>query len=207
MTGPNKDLVLLVADADMECTCKGLFREPRRLGLRPFQFDIRRHPGRDPGCRQEAAAFLRSQARFYAYALVLFDREGCGQDFSPREKLEADLESQLSAQGWEGRCAVVIPDPELESWVWSDSPNVASCLGWKESRESLAQWLDGKSFRKNALGKPERPKEAMQAVLRHTRKSRSASIYEALAEQVSVTRCTDPAFMKLVEKLRGWFPE
>lgn len=207
MSGAPKDLVVLVADADMEWACRGLFREPKRLGLRPFHFDILRHPGRDPGCRQEAAAFLRSQARFYDHALVLFDREGCGQESSPREKLEADLESQLSAQGWEGRCAVVIPDPELESWVWSDSPNVASCLGRKESREGLTQWLDGKAFRKNSLGKPERPKEAMEAVLRQTRKSRSASIYQALAEQVSASRCTDPAFTKLVERLRDWFPE
>jgi hypothetical protein len=54
--------------------------------------------------------------------------------------------------------------------------------------------------------KPERPKEAMKAAMRQVRKSSSSSVFRELAEKVSVHRCTDPAFQKLRDTLREWFP-
>jgi hypothetical protein len=55
--------------------------------------------------------------------------------------------------------------------------------------------------------KPARPKEALEAALRVVRVPRSSAIYKALAEKVSLSRCTDPAFLKLKTVLQQWFSE
>ena len=54
MNGEPKDLIILVADKNMEHTIKGLLARPPALGIRPLSFDIRVHPERDAGCRGEA---------------------------------------------------------------------------------------------------------------------------------------------------------
>ena len=72
------DLVVLVADKDMEVTVSGLLARSQSLAMRTTSVDIYRHPQRDPGCRLRSADFLRSFSRQYRYALVMFDREGCG---------------------------------------------------------------------------------------------------------------------------------
>ena len=43
-----KDLVVLVADKDMEHALKGLLGRPRALGIREIEADIRVHPRHDP---------------------------------------------------------------------------------------------------------------------------------------------------------------
>ena len=54
--------------------------------------------------------------------------------------------------------------------------------------------------------KPARPKEAFEAALREARKPRSASLYQQIAERVSLRRCTDTAFLELKSILNNWFP-
>jgi hypothetical protein len=63
---------------------------------------------------------------------VLFDYYGCGaeHEMAP-EEIEDEVEEKLSRSGWEDRARCVVIDPELEVWVWSDSPEVDRCLGWK----------------------------------------------------------------------------
>ncbi|MFB3133348.1 MAG: hypothetical protein ACE10K_12585, partial [Rhodothermales bacterium] len=53
--------------------------------------------------------------------------------------------------------------------------------------------------------KPQRPKEAVEAVLRATDTPRSSSLYRQLAQKVSLNRCDDPAFLKLKSTLQEWF--
>ena len=45
-----KDLIILVADLDMENAVKGLLSNPRRLGIEKPSYRIVRYPGRDSGC-------------------------------------------------------------------------------------------------------------------------------------------------------------
>ena len=111
-------LVVLVADRDIEETLAKLFRRPESLGLGSFRFEIRRHPGRDAGCRADAANFLRQFLRASRYALVVFDRDGSGSTLS-REEIEGALEDSLWRNGWEDRAGAVVIDPELEAWVWA----------------------------------------------------------------------------------------
>ena len=148
---------------------------------------------------------LRAAANRYAHALVVFDREGCGHEALPREKVENMVEQKLSRTGWGDRASVIVLDPELEVWVWSDSPHVESILGWRDRSLGLLEWLFGQGFLRSGQAKPERPKEAMIEALRTVRKPRSSSLYQQLAQKVSLQRCIDPSFVKFKDTMRRWF--
>jgi hypothetical protein len=136
----------------------------------------------------------------------MFDREGCGKDEKKSQKLEQLVASALSRSGWADRAAVIVIDPELENWVFSDSPEVDAAMGWKGNNPPLRKWLEEQNYLAAGAIKPARPKEAMEAALRHVRMPRSSSIYGDLARQVGFGRCTDSAFQKLKATLRTWFP-
>lgn len=207
MTGPSehRDLLIVVADRNMEAAVAGILSRPQALRIRPISFDIRAHPHRDSGCCYEGLEFLSVFRDRYQRAVLVFDREGSGREAERPEDVERDLETQLAAAGWQDRAAVLVLDPELESWVWSDSPHVASELGWTAGMRDLRVWLEGHGFWRVAAAKPTRPKEAMEAVLRYNKKQRSSSVFRRLAEKVSFKRCTDRSFLKLTGCLQRWF--
>lgn len=200
-----KNLVVLAPDKNIEFAVRGLLSRQQAIGIAQITSEIHVHPQRDPGCLLTAHSFLRQFANSYAHALVIFDREGCGQEEKTREALEEDLEERLSQNGWEDRAAAIALDPEIEIWVWSDSPRVDSILGWEGRSPDLRSWLVEQGFIISAQAKPSRPKEAMEQALRMVRKSRSSALFLQLAQKVSLDRCVDPAFLKLKEKLRLWF--
>jgi len=201
-----RDLILLVADHQIEAAIQGLLSRPRSLAIRPLNAVIRTHPENDPGCYLRAHDLLRASRIRYAHGIVIFDREGCGNEAEPREALEAEVEERLARNGWGDRARVIVIDPELESWVWSDSPQVDRVLGWTGRMPTLRTWLTETGFLKEAETKPGRPKEVMQAALRLVRKPRSSAVYRELADNVSFRRCVDPAFKKLTTTLQTWFP-
>ena len=97
--------------------------------------------------------------------------------------------------------------PELENWVWSDSPKVDLALGWEGKTLPLRDWLREKGLLHAGAVKPSEPKRAVELALRTVYKPRSSAIYFELAQEVSTDRCTDPAFAKLRRCLREWFPQ
>lgn len=199
-----KDLVVLVADKNMEATVRTLLEKRHQaLCIRQVQADIFVHPRRDPGVLREADNFLRGFCEKYHYALVMFDYEGCGQENQSPNQLEADVKKLLENAGWAGRCEVIVLVPELEIWVWSNSPHLPAVLGLKpkEMQSILAR------YSKNSLGKPKRPKEAMEECLRQSKVPRSSSIYAELAEKVSLQHCSEPSFVKFRSVLQKWFPK
>ncbi len=200
-----KDLVVLVADKNMEQTVKGLLGRSRSLGIRPLEYDTFVHPRRDPGCLNEAHDFLRPFARSYGYALVMFDREGCGREQVEARTLAEEVKARLADNSWPDRAEVVVLDPELEVWVWSASPHVAACLGWADCQPSLRAWLAEEGHWPPETPKPPRPKEAMEAALRQVRKPRSSAIYLELAQTVSLQGHTEPAFLRFAGALQRWF--
>ena len=200
-----KDLIILVADKDWEATMRGLLSRPHSLRIRSIEFDVIRHPDHDPGCRTAASELIRLYQSTHSYSLVLFDREGSGSEDS-RGVVEAEVEAQLNKIGWKNRAAAIAIEPEIEQWVWSNSPHVEHGLGWKDTQVGLRNWLVAEGFLITASQlKPERPKEAMRAVLRKCKRPISSAIFQELAEKVSFTRCIDPAFLKLTAKLQEWF--
>jgi len=200
-----KDLVILAADGQIEFAVKGLLTRNLSIGFREISFDIFVHPEKDPGCLLRCHDFLRPFYRQYAHALVMFDRVGCGKEAFPRESLELEVEKRLSKSGWGDRSAVIVLDPELESWVWSDSPEVAPVLGWADKSPPLSLWLQQNGYLGVHQQKPERPKKAMEEALRFAKKGRSSSIYLELAKRVGVNRCVDPAFTKFKLLMKQWF--
>jgi len=162
MNGQALDLVILVPCSNMETSVSQLLARTDALGIRHIQYAVIRHPARDPGCRTKGHEFLRDVAGNSSYAMIMFDRAGCGQEDLPREEIERLVEEGMSRSGWPDRSAAIVLAPELEAWVWSDSPHVATCLGWKEGQAHLLQWLhDGGLWLRNET-KPADPKSTMQ---------------------------------------------
>jgi hypothetical protein len=209
MTAPAspRDLVILTADKNCQFALRGLVTRSRALHIGSIEPDWHVHPGRDPGVLRGAHEFLRPFVRSHRHALVVLDREGCGREAASREVLEAEIENNLRTSGWDQRGRAIVIDPELEVWVWSNSPHVDDELGWGSTKPALRTWLQQQGFLYEGAFKPARPKDALEAVLRKVRVPRSSAIYKTLAEKVSLSRCTDPAFEKLRATLHGWFPE
>lgn len=204
-----KKLVILLADLDMENTMKSLLKRLTQSGLCSHEasdYTITRHPNRDPGCYKEATDFLRQFLKTHQYALVIFDYHGSGEEGRKTSlEIELEVENNLSINGWDDRCCAIVPAPELEIWVWSDSPHVAQELGWKRQDISIREWLIQKGLITNDQVKPRDPKGSMHAVLREALKPVSPMIFSNLAEKVSLNKCTDRAFIKLKDALQRWF--
>jgi hypothetical protein len=200
------DLVVLAADKSIEMALRGIMSRPEALEIRPVEADFIVHPEHDPGCVRTSHQYLRYYLHTHALAIVVLDREGCGREDKTRPELEQEIEGLLAINGWASRSAAIVLDPELEVWVWSDSPEVDGQLGWAGRQPDLRTWLREKELLLPDQAKPKRPKEAMQSALYEVRKPWSSSIHRQLAERVSFRRCTDPGFEKLKTTLQGWFP-
>ena len=101
---------------------------------------------------------------------------------------------------------MIIIDPELETWVWIDPSHVPHVIGWSAD-QSLPDWLVEKKFLDLPTQvKPSRPKLALDAALCHIKNKHKSEIFFKFAEKISFRNCTDPAFLKLLTRLRKWFP-
>jgi hypothetical protein len=206
--GSLKELVVLVADLDCENAIKGLLQRPKSLGIQPLSeedFRIQRHPGRDSSCRGDASNFLRQFIGVYRRALVVFDWHGSGaRKESSAAGIENEVKEDLLRNGWQECCCIVL-EPELESWIWSDSPVVECELGWKGRSPSLWEWMVARQYIKAVGEKPADPKDALRAALREARTQYSARLFYNLASSISLNRCHDRAFLRLRSVLRDWF--
>jgi hypothetical protein len=176
-----KDLVCLVADKSIEATVRELLARPQALGIREVTHDLFVHPRRDPGCFHEAHDFLRPLAGSYHHALVIFDRAWEGAPAQQGTTLELPVRDRLQQLGTAGWAEVVVIDPELEVWVWSDSPHVDEQLGWDGHVPPLREWLRAQTLWPEDQQKPPDPKLAVERALRVVRLPRSSSVYAGLA--------------------------
>lgn len=199
------DLFCLVADRNMEAAVSGLLTRPESLGIRKVSHRIVVHPERDPGCFHRGPDFLRG-FRFQAdHALIMLDFAWDGAPGQTGAEVEQLLDERLGQAGMGEWARAVVIDPELEAWVFSDSPHVKRILGW-DADTDLGTALRSQGFLAGAQGKPSDPKSAMEWSLRRSRTPRSSSIYRNLAERVGTASCTDRAFVRFRELLRLWFP-
>jgi len=199
------DLVLLVADKNIEYGLRGLLSRPQALGIRSVTSKIYVHPQRDPACAQKPHEFLRQFAADYRRALVVFDHQGSGREYRVATQLEEDVRHLLSANGWEGRAQAIVIAPELEAWVFPASPLVEKSLAWP-GPAPLRQWLLNKGLWSQECAKPADPKTALETALASLRRPRSSAIYEDLGRTVDFSECQDAAFNRLRNVLRQWFP-
>lgn len=208
-----RDCLFLVADKNMEGMLKGFFSRDafhRAMGCGHFDFDLRQdllvaHGQNDPGLYTRANEFLQPYASTHRHAVIIVDAEWGG---SPGEDaISKRLNQHLLNAGWldESGCAVVIA-PELENWVWQESPHVCSVLGYDGTFVALRTRLENEGFWQPTKAKPDRPKEAVEWTLRQSKKARSSAIYQKLATRITARGCTDPAFHTLRNALLRWFP-
>lgn len=202
------DLVVLVPDKHIEHAVRGLLARPESLGMRrlaPNRVAFHVHPERDPGVFHTGAELLAGFAHDARHALVVLDQMWSGAPTNRAEELERLIETRLEPT-WATRARCVCISPEVEVWVWSDSPHVAKELGW-ENPEQLYEWLTRRGlWSKERSAKPDDPKKAFEAATREKAVPRSSAIFEKLATKVSLERCTDRAFIRLRGTLREWFP-
>lgn len=201
---PQKDLVVLVADTDILQAMKVLLRRSESLGIAPIDFYVFPHHNRDPGCRTQAANYLRPYLNSYRRSLVLFDREGCSSNFS-RTDIQCQVELDLRRNGWEDRSKAIVIDPELETWIWGYQ-EIVPALAWHGNYGSLRNWLSERKLWPVSEAKPPDPKKALEAVMKHTKRRRSPRIYEQIAQAANFEHCQDAAFDELKNTLQLWFP-
>ncbi|MBN2491925.1 MAG: hypothetical protein JXQ29_13845 [Planctomycetes bacterium] len=198
------DLVVLAADKSTEEAVHGLLGRPQAIGIRPIVYTIVRHPHKDPGCYHRPEGFLLPYAGDTDHALVIFDRAWEGVPEAEPQELGRHVEERLRP-AWGDRARTVVIDPELEIWVWSDSPNVDKVLGWTGHEPPLRVWLEERGYwPRNAL-KPPNPKRAYLEALEEVRQQKSSSNFRNLAGTVGLSRCGDPSFTRLREILQEWF--
>jgi len=201
-----KDLIILAADKDMKCTLDALLKRNEALGIRKISFDVFVDTNHDPSCCREGVAWLSNYRTRYEHALLMFDYKGCGFELEKtHDKLENDLNSQFSESVWNENGRAVIIVPELENWIWSASPHLPDVIGWTK-QQNLLDWLRETGKLNTGAIKPSEPKNAFMAALNETQMPKSSSLFTDIAEKVSFKRCVDPAFLKLKEILRNWFP-
>lgn len=208
-----RDCFFLVADKNMEGLLKGFFLRQNfhlALGCGPFQFDAKQdllvaHGQNDSGLYTRASELLVSYQQTHRHAVVILDAEWDGSPGAVA--IRKRMRQHFEQAGWpeDAACAVVI-DPELENWVWQDTPHVCATLGYQGSFDTLRADLEQQGMWPKGESKPLRPKEAVEFMLRRARKPRSSSLYQGLAAQVSVKRCSDNTFQTLLLALRRWFP-
>lgn len=199
-----KELIVLCADKKIEQTIDGLLGRPAALRIHTIRYDIKVHPNRDPGCFHHAHTFLRPLRSQYGHALVVFDRDWAGASNRSAEELAVALNARLKAD-WRTKAAAVVISPELEAWVWSDSPRVESELGWPTQKGKLRAWLEAKGLWDSDSPKPKDPKKAVEVAVREVRLPWAAAVCRGLASKVSIERCTDAAFQQFLAILRAWF--
>ena len=200
-----KDLVVLVADKNMQFALRGALGRPDAMGVRTIDHEFRTHIGRDGGVRTSGVELLLRDRRRFTHALLVFDLEGSGaRTDQTAEDLERLLDEQLQAQ-WGPHAKAIVIAPEVDIWLWGADNALRESLHWPLDG-SIRSWLQDKGFVFDAGGKPERQKEALEAMVRIHRQPRSSALYEKITGRISLQRCTDPAFVRLRAALQRWFP-
>lgn len=206
-----RDCVFWVADNTMAQVFQAFLTRNRfhlSLGCRGFQFDPKEDlfahsGGNDPGLYVRAHNLVAPFARTHRYAVVALD---AAWDGSPgAREIEEYVTANLTAIWPAERVRVIVIDPELESWVVQDSPHVATAFRY-DGATPLRTWLCDNGHWPAESIKPPDPKAAIDAVCRLTRTARSGALYGKVVARVSVKNCVDPAFRRLADTLRQWFP-
>ena len=201
------DLVCLVADRNMREAVSALLLRHQALGIRQITKEILVHPEKDSGCCTRPVEMLDDYRREAEHAMVILDHAWSGVPAQSGTDLESFIEKKLRLVGMNDWAVPIVIYPELEAWVFSDSPHVAAVLGWAGRSPDLRSALEKRGFWDSGDLKPRDPKAALAWALGVAGMDPISSTYfRQLAERVSVQRCQDRSFLRFKELLQNWFP-
>ena len=206
-----RDLQVIAADADMQAVMQAVLHRHQALGIRPVDYEVRRHDGRDLGLYQDGPEATRSLKGNFQHLLLLWDFHGSGQEHKATpESSAANLQLRLDAISWQGVSAAVAIAPELEEWLWYNTAAIGKWLGHADESQ-LNPWLAEFSTQQEKpveLAKQELPKELFEFVCRRRWKRQPrVQDYAQIAKDASLAAWHSSATFKAVtEQLRVWFP-
>lgn len=205
----NRELVILVADGTMRAVFAAFFERQFHhvLSCAPFDFnprlDLFNNPlEKDGGVHRRCHEILRPYLNSHRRALVVLDQQFGGE--RPAEEVRVEIEHRLNANGWAGRATAAVIEPELEVLLWQDNVNVERAL--RHQGGSLRQLLAADGRWPKSAPKPPAPKEVIQTLIRTNRAGPPVVVYSQIAKAVSTAGCADPAFHRVRDALRAWFP-
>ncbi len=197
-----RDLVVVVPDKNIEFTIRAGLARPKALGIRAVTVHAIVDPGRDGGVRTRGAQLLRLEKRRFTHAMLIFDHEGSGAEYSA-EDTEHLIDREL-ADTWGEHAKAIVIDPEVDAWMWGADTHLQAVAGW-QSALTVREWLAIQGHQLNAAGKPVRPKEALEAAFRHSGVRRSSANYANIVSRLSLNKCKDASFLRLRATLQTWF--
>jgi hypothetical protein len=217
MSDDKRDCLFFVADNAMADVIDAFLSRgflETRIGCRDFRFNINEDMligtamggYSDGGMHMHCHALLQESGYLNSHnrVVVMFDKKFGGE--RPASEVREEALGRLRANGWAGDTAdVVVIDPELEVWIWQDSPHVHETVGHAGER-SLRDELKNETEWPDGFQKPLQPKALFREVCKRNRKGYSSSLYRDIVKKVSVKNCSDPAFQQLAFTLRRWFP-
>jgi len=207
------DLVILSPDGAYKQVLPALLKRHQSLGIREITFDVVSDPFHDAS--GQIVELLRPYLTSHSKALVVRDIEGSGKEDAGAAALEAELKESLVQNGWQAdNSAALVLEPEIESWLRVGSAHMDALIkrlarrkkdevdGWLTIANTLAEghggWVQD--------GKPVRPKEVYQGMLRHFGISPSNALLGELASKESLAGCAVPTFKRFRDIVRAWFP-
>ena len=228
-----RDVVWLIADLECRATLLGFLERPNfhlPMGCAPFCVDpnldfLRDEKGKDPGVWKNAGQLLRSKCGTHKHALVILDQAFEGSPGATQ--IESDIVSDMTSQfgGWRrDQIEAIVIQPELEAWIWQDNPHVEAAFGYAGRPPTLRNKLAATAWdvrRQRTLPsdaannpplwpagrpKPPDPKAAVEATCYLCHSDPPSAVFNEITSNIGIGRCVDPAFLRLRDTLRRWFP-
>jgi len=206
-----KDLLVLVAGQNDKAVLDAILKRHQSLQIREITLDVIKHPNHDSGIVNHGHELLRTQRRKYCRFICICDYEGSGKEEHSPNEIEQELQERLNGSNFIETSAVVVIDPELESWIWKKPEHIDRALEVSKNDriELLKKWYKDFDCRTSLEETIEKyPKEAFEFLLKAKKIPRSSRIYENIASEASIIQWMKcPSFEKLARVLRKWFPK
>ena len=205
-----KDLLVFVADADIEAFMRAVLARPEALGIGTASFEIRRHQRHDSGMVSDGPELTRVGKGDFGKVLLILDHHGSGREHrQTAAQLAADIANRMDGVTWAGNHAVAVLEPELEQWVWHCE--AAMVTHFKVSQDQLRAWIAAFAHRAKqtaAAAKRQQPKELFEDIVKgQLKRTISPRDFEHIGRRASVPGLLAcPSFAVIAETLRAWFP-
>ena len=213
-----RDCCFLVADQAMRTAFELILDRGDRselLGTGGFEFDpapdvdlIQVAGYTDGGVHKHAARLLAPKLETHRHAVVCLDKKFPGAPAAGR--IRRDITGNLRTAGWDpSRFEVIVIQPELERWLWLDHPACERAFGYPRADHgrSMRVMMREQGQWHEHDDKPHDCDAALVWAARwKQRKTAPATLFKAMLPTAPVQHCEDPAFVKLRDTLKSWFP-